>query len=127
MNNHVEDTTEVQAQAEAIAEHLLNEYRESELKAMLAAEAAEKLSPTKSLVVLDDNQIAVLKELDLYDGDTVDEMARAALASVIKGKMQAAIDRAIKAKYLAEGKGKKTLAEECEAEIQRGLALKRKL
>lgn len=77
------------------------------------------------VIEIDAAQEAVLTELDLMDD--VEDIARAAFASVVKGKMQSAIDRAIKAKWLAETKGKKALSEECESEIQKGLKLKRAL
>lgn len=77
------------------------------------------------LVELSDAQVAVVAELGIADDLQV--IADAALASVLKGKMQSAIDRAIKAKYLAEGKGKASLAAAMEEEIQRGLRLKREL
>lgn len=87
--------------------------------------AAQMTEVPTVLFEIDAAQIAVLTELDLME--ECEDIARAAFASVVKGKMQSAIDRAIKAKYIAEGKGKKALAEECEAEIQKGLKLKRAL
>lgn len=78
------------------------------------------------LVEVDDAQLAVATELGL-DVEELQTIAVSAFQSSMRGKIQAAIDRAIKAKYIAEGKGKKALSEECEAEIQKGLKLKRAL
>jgi hypothetical protein len=78
-----------------------------------------------ALVTLSEAQLKALKELGIYDDK--EQIAQAAFDSSVRGKLQSSIDRAIKAKYLAEGKGKKALASECEVEIQAGLKLKREL
>jgi hypothetical protein len=77
-------------------------------------------------VSISEAQLTVIAELDL-DRDKVVEIAQNAFDSQIRGKLQASIDRAIKAKYLAESRGKKNTAADCEEAIQRGLRLKREL
>lgn len=86
---------------------------------------ANKLDATTAFVTLSDAQMKALRELELYDGRK--NVAQAAFDSAVRSKLQASIDRAIREKYMAEGKGKKELAAEYEKEIQRGMALKREL
>jgi hypothetical protein len=101
----------------------MTQEQQENLQEQQALEAA--YNRTHSTMEWSEAQLAVLTELDLLDDKS--SILESAVASVVKGKMQSAIDRAIKAKYIAEGKGKKALAEECEIEIQKGLKLKRAL
>jgi hypothetical protein len=77
------------------------------------------------LVELTENQTAVLHELEIFEDR--DNIATSAFASALRGKMQSAIDKAIKAKYEADSRGKKAVSAELETEIQRGIVLKRGL
>ena len=86
------------------------------------AKAAEA---TVILVELSEAQTQVLTELGLLADR--DNIAASAFASAVRGKLQSSIDRAIKAKYEADSRGKKAVSEELEKEIQRGIALKRSL
>jgi hypothetical protein len=78
------------------------------------------------LIEVDSNQMAVAAELSLSLDDLTD-MAGRAFNSVLKGKIQSAINSTIKAKYIAEAKGRKVLAEECEKEIQAAMKLMRSI
>ena len=91
-------------------------------KNMEDAKAAES---TVILVELDEYQVAALKACDALEDR--DDMAKSSFASVLRGKVQGKIDRAIKAKYLAEGKGRVAVATECEVEIQRFIQIKRSI
>lgn len=88
----------------------------------IEAKAAEQVVV---LVELTDAQVSVMKELGITDDR--DNIATSAFASALRGKMQSAIDKAIKAKYEADSRGKKAVSTELEAEIQRGIVLKRSL
>lgn len=91
-------------------------------QAMLDATAAEA---TVILVELDTAQLEALNELDLVNKR--DEIASAAFAAALRGKVQSQCDKAIKAKYIAQSKNKPALAEECEKEIQTWIRLKQRL
>lgn len=91
-------------------------------QAMLEATAAEA---TVVLVELDAAQLEALNELDLVNKR--DEIASAAFAAALRGKVQSQCDKAIKAKYIAQSKNKPALAEECEVEIQTWIRLKQRL
>lgn len=89
---------------------------------LVAAKAAEA---TVVLVELDDAQTVALKYLEI--SEQRDSIAASAFSSVLRGKVQSAMDRAIKAKYIADAKNKPAVAAECEREIQKLLAMKRSL
>lgn len=86
--------------------------------AMAEARAAEA---TVVLIELDEAQVAAMAELGLTDDR--DNIAAAAFNSALKGKVAGVRDRAIKAKYIAESKGKPALSAECEKEIQAAIRL----
>lgn len=88
----------------------------------IEAKAAEQVVV---LVELTDAQVSVMKELGITEDR--DNIATSAFASALRGKMQSAIDKAIKAKYEADSRNKKAVSVELEAEIQRGIVLKRSL
>lgn len=97
----------------------MNNEQKQALQAATAAEA------TVILVELDAAQTEALKELDLENKR--DEIASAAFAAALRGKVQSQCDKAIKAKYIAQSKNKSAVAEECEKEIQTWIRLKRRL
>ena len=86
---------------------------------------AKQAEATVILVELTDAQTKVMDELGITADR--DNIAESAFASALRGKMQSAIDKAIRAKYEADSRGKKALSEELEREIQRGIVLKRGL
>lgn len=86
------------------------------------AKAAEA---TTVIVDLTETQVEALKILGIFEDRN--KIAESAFASALRGKVESANVRAIKAKYEAEQRGKKAVAAELEAEIQAGIALKRKL
>lgn len=90
-----------------------------------ALEAASAAEATVILVELDAAQLEALNELDLVNKR--DEIASAAFAAALRGKVQSQCDKAIKAKYIAQSKNKPALAEECEKEIQTWIKLKQRL
>lgn len=90
---------------------------------MIEAMDAEK---SVLLVELTEDQANVAEFLGI-DAEDMQRMADAAFNSAMKGKVAAVRDRAIKAKYVAEAKGKIALAEECEKEIQSATRLYRLL
>jgi len=98
----------------------MTKEQKENLEEALAAEG------TVALVVMDQFQLAAMSELGI-EQDEMNKMAASAFASVLRGKVQGVIDRAIKAKYHALNKGKEALANECESEIQKFMNLKRKL
>lgn len=77
------------------------------------------------LVDLDDAQLEALLELDAFSKRN--EIASAAFAAALRGKVQSMADKAIKAKYIASSKNKPAVAEECEKEIQTWIRLKQRL
>ena len=90
--------------------------------------AAQTTEAPVLLIELNADQIAVShKDVLNLSTDELQDMAARAFNSALKGKLQSAVNMAIKAKYIAEGKGRKALAEECEKEIQAGLKLIRSL
>lgn len=78
------------------------------------------------LIELTEDQSVVAEFLDI-DMEDLQRVADAAFNSALKGKVAAVRDRAIKAKYIAEGKGKVALSEECEKEVQQAMKLYRLL
>ena len=97
--------------------------QEKELKDAKIAEAVyERMHVT---VELSEAQVSVMTELGITEEKN--NIATSAFASALRGKMQSAIDKAIKAKYAADSRGKKAVSTELEAEIQRGIVLKRSL
>lgn len=90
-----------------------------------ALEAATAAEATVILVELDAAQVEALAHLEATDKR--DEIASNAFAAVLRGKVQSAMDKAIKAKYIAQSKNKPAVAEECEREIQVIIKLKQKL
>lgn len=90
-----------------------------------ALEAAKQAESTVILVELDANQVAALEALDITEKR--DDIASASFAAALRGRVQSAADKAIKAKYIALSKNKQALADECEKEIQMYLKLKQKL
>lgn len=90
--------------------------------------AMEAIDAEKSvlLVELSDAQNNVASFLGI-DTEELQKIADAAFNSALKGKVAAVRDRAIKAKYIAEGKNKPALSAECEKEIQQAMALYRTL
>lgn len=90
-----------------------------------ALEAATAAEATVILVELDATQVEALAYLEVTEKR--DEIAGNAFAAVLRGKVQSAMDKAIKAKYIAQSKNKPAVAEECEKEIQKLIRLKQKL
>lgn len=88
-------------------------------------EDAKLAEQTVILVELDANQLNALRELGIEEKR--DDIASAAFAAALRGKVQSQCDKAIKAKYIAQSKNKVALAEECEKEIQVLIKLKQKL
>jgi hypothetical protein len=76
------------------------------------------------LIELSEDMQLVATELG-FDVLDLTKMAIASFESVMRGKVQASVDRAIKAKYLADCKGKTALSSELESEIQKGIMLKK--
>lgn len=76
-------------------------------------------------VELTETQVKAMKELGITDDRHA--IAEAAFASVLRGKVESAINKAIKAKYLADSRGKKAVSDELEKEIQASIKLKREL
>ncbi len=91
-----------------------------EIKANIEAKDAEQ---TVLLIEVSDGQKAVLDALGISVKEA-NTLAETFFTNGIKGKLQASIDRAIKAKYLADSKGKVALSAEYEKEIKHGLSLK---
>lgn len=90
-----------------------------------ALEAAKAAEAVVILVELDINQAIALRELGIEEKR--DEIAASSFAAALRGRVQGAADKAIKAKYIALSKNKQALADECEKEIQMYLKLKQKL
>lgn len=90
-----------------------------------ALEAAKQAESTVILVELDANQVEALEALDIIENR--DDIASASFAAALRGRVQGAADKAIKAKYIALSKNKQALADACEKEIQMYLKLKQKL
>lgn len=88
-------------------------------------EALESES-TVALIEMDQFQLSAMEKLGI-EQEEMNKMAASAFASVLRGKVQGVIDRAIKAKYHAMNKGKDALSAECESEIQEFMNLKRTL
>jgi hypothetical protein len=111
---------------EAAVAAAVSEAIEAERKAVQAAElvAAKAAEANRLLIDLSDDMKIVLTELGIDIADA-GKFAVSAFESVMRGKVQSAIDRAIKAKYLADCKGKAAMAAELEKEIQSGIILKR--
>ena len=86
---------------------------------------AKQAEATVVLVELSEAQVEAMAELGILDDR--DQIATSAFSSALRGKVQSSIDRAIKAKYEADTRGKKAVSAELESEIQKGIALKRKL
>lgn len=91
----------------------------------LARDAEKELEANCFIGELDEAQRAAMDALDLFSKRN--EIAIAAFAAVLRGKVQSQCDKAIKAKYIAQSKNKAALAEECEKEIQTWIRLKQRL
>lgn len=91
----------------------------------VAMQAAKEAEAVVILVELTEAQVAVMKELGITEQRM--DIAASAFASALRGKLQSSIDRAIKAKYEADSRGKKAVSDALQAEIQAGLAMKRNL
>lgn len=76
------------------------------------------------LIGLTDDMLMVGTELG-FNVDDLQKFAIAAFESMMRGKVQSSVDRAIKAKYIADCKGKVAVSSELEAEIQKGIQLKK--
>lgn len=95
---------------------------ETQVQNLKAAKSAES---TVVLIELDAAQLEAMNELGITESR--DDIASAAFAAALRGKVQSAADKAIKAKYIAQSKNKVALAEECEKDIQMFIKLKQRL
>jgi hypothetical protein len=87
---------------------------------------AKQAEQTVLLIELDDAQIEVLKGLGI-DVEVANKLAAYAFSSVLRGRVQGVMDKAIKMRYQAEMKGKKVLVEEFDREIQSTIRMKRSI
>jgi hypothetical protein len=103
-------------------QRLLSELSDEEKAAVQEAEAAGR---TVILLELTEAQEKALALMGLTNKRN--EIATAAAASAIRDIVQREVDRAIKAKNLAESHGKKAIAAQCDVEIKKLLNLKSKV